>query len=59
MCIRDRVISADNAMKMLTMLMGVVDNGTAGRLRYRYNLEGQIGAKTGTTLSLIHISWVL
>lgn len=45
----NEVISADNAMKMLTMLMGVVDNGTAGRLRYRYNLEGQIGAKTGTT----------
>ena len=45
----NEVISAENAMKMLTMLMGVVDNGTAGRLRYRYNLEGQIGAKTGTT----------
>ena len=29
----NEVISADNAMKMLTMLMGVVDNGTAGRLR--------------------------
>ena len=26
----NEVISADNAMKMLTMLMGVVDNGTAG-----------------------------
>ena len=45
----NEVISADNAMKMLYMMMGVVDNGTAGRLRYRYKLEGQIGAKTGTT----------
>lgn len=45
----NEVISSDNAMKMLTMLMGVVDQGTAGRLRYRYNIEGQIGAKTGTT----------
>ncbi len=45
----NEVISGDNAMKMLTMLMGVVDNGTAGRLRYVYKLEGQIGAKTGTT----------
>ena len=45
----NEVISSDNAMKMLTMLMGVVDNGTAGRLRYRYKFEGQIGAKTGTT----------
>ncbi len=45
----NEVISADNAMKMLTMLMGVVDNGTAGRLRYRYGFEGEMGAKTGTT----------
>lgn len=45
----NEVIGAANAMKMLTMLMGVVDNGTAGRLRYRYNFQGQIGAKTGTT----------
>ena len=45
----NEVIGAANAMKMLTILMGVVDNGTAGRLRYRYNFQGQIGAKTGTT----------
>ena len=45
----NEVIGAANAMKMLTMLMSVVDNGTAGRLRYRYNFQGQIGAKTGTT----------
>ena len=45
----NEVIGAANAMKMLTMLMGVVDNGTAGRLRYRYNFQGQIGDKTGTT----------
>lgn len=45
----NEVIGAANAMKMLTMLMGVADNGTAGRLRYRYNFQGQIGAKTGTT----------
>ena len=45
----NEVISADNAMKMLTMLMGVVDNGTAGRLRYRYDIQCQMGAKTGTT----------
>lgn len=45
----NEVISADCAMKMLEMLKGVVDGGTAGRLRYRYNLTGEIGAKTGTT----------
>ena len=27
----------------------MVDEGTAGRLRYKYQLEGQIGGKTGTT----------
>lgn len=43
------VINADCANKMLVLLQGVVDGGTAGRLRYRYKMEGDIGAKTGTT----------
>ena len=43
------MISADAANKMLVMLQAVVDGGTAGRLRYKYNLEGEIGGKTGTT----------
>ena len=34
---------------MLVLLKGDVDGGTAGRLRYRYNFTGEIGAKTGTT----------
>ena len=45
----NEVISVETAQKMLVMMMGVVDGGTAGRLRFRYNLTGQIGAKTGTT----------
>ena len=45
----NEVISADAANKMLVMLQAVVDGGTAGRLRYKYNLEGEIGGKTGTT----------
>ncbi len=45
----NEVISSDCANKMLILLQGVVDGGTAGRLRYKYNFEGQIGAKTGTT----------
>lgn len=45
----NEVISAETAQKILVMMMGVVDGGTAGRLRFRYNLTGQIGAKTGTT----------
>ena len=31
------------------MLKAVVDGGTAGRLRFKYNLKGEIGGKTGTT----------
>ncbi|MDD5861097.1 MAG: transglycosylase domain-containing protein [Prevotella sp.] len=45
----NEVISADCANKMLVLLQGVVDGGTAGRLRYNYHFTGQIGAKTGTT----------
>lgn len=45
----NEVVSAETAQKMLVMMMGVVDGGTAGRLRFRYNITGQIGAKTGTT----------
>ena len=45
----NEVIRADAANKILVMLQAVVDGGTAGRLRYKYNLEGEIGGKTGTT----------
>lgn len=45
----NEVISNESANKMLYMLKGVVDGGTAGRLRFRYNMKGEIGGKTGTT----------
>ena len=45
----NEVISSESAYKMLVLLQGVVDGGTAGRLRYKYGLEGEIGGKTGTT----------
>ena len=45
----NEVISNESANKMLYMLQGVVDGGTAGRLRFRYNMKGEIGGKTGTT----------
>ena len=35
--------------KMLEMLMSVIDHGTGGRLRYKYNIDCQMGGKTGTT----------
>lgn len=45
----NEVINAESADKMLILLKGVVDNGTAGRLRFKYNFNGEIGGKTGTT----------
>lgn len=45
----NEVISEESAHRMLYMLKGVVDGGTASRLRYKYNLKGDIAGKTGTT----------
>ncbi len=45
----NEVISEESAYKMLYMLRAVVDGGTAGRLRFRYGLKGEIAGKTGTT----------
>lgn len=43
------VFGESTSVKMLDMLRGVIDGGTGSRLRYRYNLKGQMGGKTGTT----------
>ncbi len=45
----NEVISNESANKMLYMLKAVVDGGTAGRLRFRYGMQGEIAGKTGTT----------
>ena len=34
---------------MLVLLQEVVNSGTAHRLRFKYNLENELGGKTGTT----------
>ena len=47
--ITNEVISEESSFKMIELLKGVVEGGTAGRLRYRYNIESEIGGKTGTT----------
>lgn len=47
----EEVISETTAYKMITMLRGVVNGGTASRVRYRYNITADMGAKTGTTNS--------
>jgi penicillin-binding protein 1A len=46
---RKEVINEETAYLMLNLLEGVVNTGTAARLRTRYNLRGNIGGKTGTT----------
>ncbi|MEM6632249.1 MAG: transglycosylase domain-containing protein [Bacteroidota bacterium] len=45
----DQVLSPQTAELMQRMLEQVVDSGTGRSLRYRYNLKGKIGGKTGTT----------
>jgi penicillin-binding protein 1A len=45
----NEVISDVSSLKMLHMLQAVVNGGTAGRLRFRYNLKAELGGKTGTT----------
>lgn len=45
------VFSELTYVKMIDMLRAVVDGGTGNRLRWRFNLKGPMGAKTGTTNS--------
>src|SRR5690606_13891836 len=42
-------LDPQTAYVMTDMLKGVVQGGTGGRLRWRYNLTNPIGGKTGTT----------
>ncbi len=43
------VLSETAYYRILSMLLNVVDSGTARKLRSTYGLTGQIGGKTGTT----------
>ena len=45
----DEVISEEDAFLMSSLLQGVVNSGTALRLRLTYRLNNQMGGKTGTT----------
>ena len=45
----NEVVSGESADKMIYMLKGVVDGGTASRLRFRYGITAEMGGKTGTT----------
>jgi penicillin-binding protein 1A len=46
---KTEAISDEAAYLMITLLKDVVNRGTANRLRWRYEFEGEIAAKTGTT----------
>lgn len=45
----NEAINENSAFTILSILRKVVDGGTAGRLRWMYNLTGDMGGKTGTT----------
>lgn len=45
----NEVISEENSYKMLDMLKGVMNGGTGSRMRYRYDINCDMGGKTGTT----------
>jgi penicillin-binding protein 1A len=45
----NEVLPEDATYKMLSMLQGVVDGGTASRLRWTYGIKAPMGGKTGTT----------
>ncbi|MFA5325302.1 MAG: transglycosylase domain-containing protein [Bacteroidales bacterium] len=42
-------ISDPTAYLMVNLMEGVVNHGTASRLKWKYGLEGEIAGKTGTT----------
>ncbi|MFY0594315.1 penicillin-binding protein 1A [Roseivirga sp.] len=66
----EAVFSEKTRLAVLEMMKGVVDEGTATRLRWKYGLKNDIAGKTGTTQDnkdgwfvgitprLITISWV-
>jgi|APTNR8051073442_1049403.scaffolds.fasta_scaffold00003_389 penicillin-binding protein 1A len=46
-----RVFSEQTAALMISLLKGVVNEGTAARLRYQYGIYNDVAGKTGTTQS--------
>ncbi len=45
----NEVLGEESSYKMIEMLRAVIDQGTGRRLRFRYNMNGEIAGKTGTT----------
>lgn len=46
---QSEAISEETAYLMIDIMKGVVDMGTASRLRYHYKIMGELAGKTGTT----------
>lgn len=46
---KTEAISEETAYLMVNLLESVINHGTGGRIRYKYNLKGEIGGKTGTS----------
>lgn len=46
-----RVLSEQTAALMISLMRGVVNEGTAARLRYQYGIYNDVAGKTGTTQS--------
>lgn len=42
-------VSESTAYLMVNLMQGVVNEGTAGRLKWKYGMKGQVAGKTGTT----------
>ncbi|MEZ5015770.1 MAG: transglycosylase domain-containing protein [Flavipsychrobacter sp.] len=47
--VQKEIINENTAFKMVKMMQGVVEFGTAKRMRYKYDVKGDIAGKTGTT----------
>lgn len=47
--VQKEIINEYTAFKMVKMMQGVVEFGTAKRMRYKYDVRGDIAGKTGTT----------
>ncbi|SFR31595.1 penicillin-binding protein 1A [Robiginitalea myxolifaciens] len=68
--INEEAFSEETRDQMLRMMQNVVNEGTASRLRARYDIRGDVAGKTGTTQKnrdawfvgltpkVVHISWV-
>ncbi|HBX50182.1 MAG TPA: penicillin-binding protein [Bacteroidales bacterium] len=46
---KTEAINEETSYLMLSLMSGVIDYGTSGRIRYVYKIEGDIAGKTGTT----------